>query len=220
MLKQVPSPGVLRGGSGSHVLLCPIGSRDFSVNKGAGSTVLLAVSLLSHSRDLFVKPQEWGLLPNCCSQFPSVAAGCVFLLVPTPALLLIGVLSVALQIGMWGSVPPQAPLVWKECHWCDLSQDHWQGSWILCFLLVGQPKVPSESRHWQTSHGNGLMCSVPCSWFSTNDILPQFLFLALFKWIELPILCWKIMVRADIPLLFWILIKFSVIKYDASHRFL
>ena len=61
MLKQVPSPGVLRVDSGSHVTLCWIGSMTFSEDTGAGSTVLTALSLLGHSRDLSLKSLGWGV---------------------------------------------------------------------------------------------------------------------------------------------------------------
>ena len=69
-LEAGASPGVLRGGSGSHVLLCPIGSRDFSVNNGAGSTVLPALSLFDHSQDLSLSSLRGrGLLPNVSHTF-------------------------------------------------------------------------------------------------------------------------------------------------------
>ena len=46
----------------------------------------------------------------------SVAAGCVFLVVSLPVLLLEGVLIGALQIGIWVKGLPLAPFVWKVCH--------------------------------------------------------------------------------------------------------
>ena len=76
----------------------------------AAAAVLLALSLLDNSRDLSIKPQGRGLLPNCFSQALSVAAGCVFLAVPPPALLLVGVFSIAPQTEMWINGPSLAPL--------------------------------------------------------------------------------------------------------------
>ena len=72
-------------------------------------------------------------------------------------LLLVGVFSVALQIGMWVNGLPLAPFVWKEYHWYKPSQGHCQEFCILYFSLVGQLTAPSESGLWQLSHGNGLL---------------------------------------------------------------
>ena len=56
----------------------------------------------------------------------------MFLAAPPHALLLVGVLSVALWNGMWLNGSPLAPLVWKIAL-SELSQGHWQRSCILCF---------------------------------------------------------------------------------------
>ena len=65
-----------------------------SVGIRVGAAVLLALPLLGHSRDLSSLRAQ-GLLPNYGSQVFSLAERCVFLVVPSPALLLRGVLFVA-----------------------------------------------------------------------------------------------------------------------------
>ena len=104
MLKQVPGPGFPWG---SCIPYCCVGSRNIR----ASSIVLPAHSLLGHSKDLSLKPWGGGLLSTCCPQALSVAAEYVFLVVSPPALLLVGVLSVALQIGMCVNGLSRAPMV-------------------------------------------------------------------------------------------------------------
>lgn len=93
--------------------------------------------------NLSLKPQGWegGLLPTFCSQDVSVAAGYVFLVVPPPALLLVGVLSLALQIEMWVNGPPQLPWCAKSVTDLSLHRATGRGP-VTCVLhQLGSPRL-------------------------------------------------------------------------------
>ena len=129
----------------------------FSVDLGAGVAVLPVLSLLCHSWESLSKASGMGggLLPTFCSQDVSVAAGYVFLVVPPPALLLVGVLSLALQIEMWVNGPPQLPWCAKSVTDLSLHRATGRGPVNLCSSPIRQPTAPSESGHKQPSCGNG-----------------------------------------------------------------
>ena len=112
-----------------------------------------------------------GHLPSYCSQVLSVAAGHVFLAVPPSALLLVGVLSVALQIGMWVNGPPLAPLVWcgKNANDVSLHRTTGRGSVSCAFCKVGSPQL-----HQRAGTGTSLVkMGVATGSFSGSVLLVQ-----------------------------------------------
>ena len=69
-----------------------------------------------------------------------MAEGSVFLVVPPLVLQLVGVLSAALQIGMWVNGPPLAPFVWKAATDMGLCRAIGRGPVSCAFHWLGSPQ--------------------------------------------------------------------------------